>query len=283
MKPSALIFDFDQTLAPETMHNPMLRSWGLDPAAFWASCNALQQGGDGFDLELSYLYRLVEEGRKDPKRRLDAKKLQDWGTQVQLYPGLVNGPWGEGLFEELKRRAPQGWEAYIISGGMEPMIQGCLKSHGLSGFFKSIFACRMAEEDPGDGQGLRLSFPKEVVGYTAKTQKLFAISKGAWGQGQHPHVNDYLDPSQYQIPFKQMLYLGDGMSDIAAFALIKRYGGAPLAVYHPGDQASLEKARKLQFEGRAQQAFEADYTPESPLRQAIVRWVLETQGQGTLF
>jgi len=284
MKPVALVFDFDQTLAPETMHNPLLRSWGLDPAAFWASCSALQAGEDGFELELSYLHRLVEEGRKDPQRRLDAAKLERWGREVALYPGLASTPSEEGLFDELERRAGTGcWEAFIVSGGMEPMIRGCLRARGLDRHFRATFACRMAEEDPRDGLGPRLSFPKEVVSFTAKTQKLFAISKGAFGAGPKPHVNDRLDPADYRIPFKQMLYLGDGMSDVAAFALLKKFGGATLAVYHPGDAKALARALKLRDEGRAQSHYAADYRMGTPLRKAIVDWVLETGRQGKLF
>jgi hypothetical protein len=158
-----------------------------------------------------------------------------------------------------------------------------LQANGLQQRFTEVFACRMAEEDPGDGLGPRLSFPKEVVGFTAKTQKLFAISKGAFGPAAHPHVNDKLEPAAFRIPFKRMLYLGDGHSDIAAFALLKRSGGSTLAVHHPGDERATAKARRLHAEGRAERFFEADFRPGSALREAVIQFVLGHQQQTSLF
>ncbi len=278
----AVIFDFDQTLAPETMIEPVLRAWGLEPKYFWAACTELQVAGDGFDLEHSYLYRLVQEGRQDPARRLDAEKLRAWGKQVTLYPGLVDSPAGAGLFKAMKDACDPGQlEIFVISGGLRPMIQGCLESQGLDGYFSELFACRMAEEDPGDGLGARLSFPKETIGYTVKTQKLFAIAKGSWRGANAPGINDKVQPQDLRVPFKQMLYLGDGYSDVAAFALLRQFGGTSLAVHHPGDALGEARAKSFsQEQRRAHGHFEADYSPGSNLRQAILNWVrAAAQGQ----
>ena len=161
------------------------------------------------------------------------------------------------------------------------MVEGCLKALGLDRYFKAVFACRMAEEDPGDGLGRRLCFPKEVVNFTMKTQKLFAVSKGAFGPGA-PHVNDRLARADYRIPFTRMLYLGDGLSDIAAFATLKKFGGTCLAVHAPRDAKALAKARRLtQKDDRAHGYFEADYREGSGLRKAIRDWAenrVERQG-----
>lgn len=276
----AVIFDFDQTLAPETMVEPVLRSWGMEPKAFWDSCSALQ-GVDGFDLEHSYLYRLAEEGRLDVGRRLDAVKLRGWGKEVALYPGLSDSPEGPGLFKAMKDACGPGQlELFVISGGLRPMIQGCLESQGLDRYFSELFACRMAEEDPGDGLGSRLSFPKETIGYTVKTQKLFAIAKGSWRGSDAPGINDKVRPEDLRVPFKQMLYLGDGHSDVAAFALLRQFGGTSLAVHHPGDAQGEAKARAYSLDQRrAHGHFEADYRPGSALRQAILNW-LRSAAQG---
>lgn len=270
--PKALIFDFDQTLSPHTMIDPILSHWGYDAKDFWASCQALQRN-DGFDMELSYLYRLVEEGRRDPGRRLNAEKLKQWGREVKLFDGLLDGPAGEGLIKSLRRAGP--CDIFVISGGLKPLIEGCLEALGLRADFSEIFACQMAEEDPGDGLGSRLSFPKETVGFTAKTQKLFAISKGSWKPGG-PHVNEKIKDKSFNVPFRDMLYLGDGLSDIAAFATLKRFGGTCFAVHAPGDEKAAERARGIAEDGRAHAFFEADYGPQSPLRRAILDWLVKS-------
>jgi phosphoserine phosphatase len=268
----AILFDFDLTLSPCIMMDPVLRHWGLEPEAFWRSCTALQ-GADGFDLEHSYLWRLVEEGRRDPSRRLNAATLRRWGAEVPLYPGLVDSDAGPGLFRALKETVPPGiLEVFIISGGLQPLIEGCLEHHDLRRHFNAVFACRMREEDPGDGGGARLDFPLETVGFTAKTQKLFNVSKGSWKPGG-PDVNAKVPRDDLRVPFERMLYLGDGHSDLAAFSLLKMFGGTTIAVHHPGDPAAEAKARAYsQEQRRADGWFEADYRPGSALRTAILNW-----------
>jgi phosphoglycolate phosphatase-like HAD superfamily hydrolase len=268
----ALILDFDLTLSPCIMLDPVLRHWGLQPEAFWASCSSLQ-GAGGFDLEHSYLWRLVQEGRRDPARRLNAGTLQRWGAEVPLYPGLVDGPEGPGLFRALKDAVPPGQlELFIISGGLQPLLEGCLQHHGLRAHFNAVFACRMHEDDPGDGLGARLDFPQETIGFTAKTQKLFSISKGSW-KPQGPDVNAKVARGDLRVPFENMLYLGDGHSDLAAFALLRMFRGTSIAVHHPGDDGAEAKAKAYsQQQARANAWFEADYRPGSPLRTAILNW-----------
>jgi phosphoglycolate phosphatase-like HAD superfamily hydrolase len=268
-----VVFDFDLTLSPCIMMDPVLKHWGLSPDAFWASCTALQQGPNAFDLEHSYLYRLVEEGRRDPSRRLNAETLFQWGAEVPLYPGLVDLPGAPGLFKALKDAVPPGTlELFIISGGLQPLLEGCLKHQGLDAYFNAVFACRMAEEDPGDGLGARLSFPMETVGFTVKTQKLFNISKGSWKPGA-PGVNDKGAREGLRVPFTNMLYLGDGHSDLAAFALLRQFNGTSIAVHAPADAAAEAKARSYTVDqGRAHGWFEADYRAGSPLRTAILNW-----------
>jgi phosphoserine phosphatase len=276
----ALVFDFDLTLSPQIMFDPVLKHWGLEPRVFWEGCTQLQQGPDGYDLEHSYLVRLAEMGRQDPYRRLNAERMRQWGKEVQLYPGLVDSPEGPGLFRLLKDKVPPGrLEVFIISGGLQPMIEGCLEHNGLKPYFNATFACRMAEEDPGDGLGPRLSFPKETVGFTVKTQKLFNISKGSW-KPDAPDVNAKVKHEDLRVPFQNMLYLGDGHSDVAAFALLRQFGGTSFAVHHPGDDRAQAKAREFSVvQQRANEYFEADYRPGSPLRQAILNWALAASGR----
>jgi phosphoglycolate phosphatase-like HAD superfamily hydrolase len=264
------------------MFDPLLSAWGVRPEDFWDACTRSQRGPDGYDLEHSYLARLTDMGREDPARRLDAAKLNAWGRQVDLYPGLADSSEGPGLFRDLREKlAPGRLECFIISGGLQPVIEGCLQRHGLSPYFKAVFACRMAEEDPGDGLGPRLSFPKETVNFTVKTQKLFSISKGSWMSGA-PDVNAKIRPEDLRVPFKNMLYLGDGHSDVAAFALLRQFGGSSFAVHAPGDAGAEAKARGYAVEqARATEWFEADYRAGRPLRQAILNWALGTSGRAS--
>ena len=277
----AVIFDFDLTLSPVLMLDPLLIHWGVQPKEFWDSCLALQ-GPGGYDMEHSYLKRLVEEGQRDPKRRLNREKLIQWGGSVPLYPGLVDTEQGPGLFKALKAAVPPGQlELFIISGGLQPMIEGCLEHNLLRPYFNAIFGCRMDEADPGDGHGPGLSFPKETVNFTVKTQKLFSISKGSWRAGTGvPDVNAKIKQEDLRVPFPNMLYLGDGHSDLAAFALLRQFGGYSIAVHHPGDERAEARAREFSVvQNRAHQYHEADFRPGSGLRQAILNWATQASGR----
>jgi hypothetical protein len=53
------------------------------------------------------------------------------------------------------------------------MIKGAFETHKIDKYFKDIFACTMDEDSDG-----YINFPKETVGHTIKTQKIFMISKG---------------------------------------------------------------------------------------------------------
>jgi|SRR5665213_808815 len=276
----ALVFDFDLTLSPEIMFDPILRDWGLEPGAFWEACTDLQAGPDGYDLEHSYLAQLTSMGRQNAVRRLNAGRLHAWGSAVRLYPGLTDSSRGPGLFRALKEKLPPGClEIFIVSGGLQALIEGCLGHQGLKPFFKAVFACRMAEEDPGDGLGPRLAFPKETVNFTVKTQKLFAISKGSYLKDA-PDVNAKVQPENLRVPLSNILYVGDGHSDVAAFALLRQFGGNSFAVHAPGDPHAEAKARAYAVDqARANEWYEADYSPGSALRQAIFNWALGHSGQ----
>jgi phosphoglycolate phosphatase-like HAD superfamily hydrolase len=265
----AVIFVFDHTLSPGTMFDPILKAWGWEPDDFWESCSGLQQGEDSFDMEHSYLYRLVQEGREEMSRRLDDSRLRVWGRAVFLYPGLRPSQGDPGALRRLKS---SGANIFVVTGGIQALAEGCLFRHGLHRVVSRVFGCRMAEEDPGDGYGARLSFPKEVVNFTAKTQKLFAIKKGSWRPENSIHVNDKLSSSQKEIGFENMLYVGDGMSDVAAFATVNRFGGTSVAVYDRRREGSVEKARKLLADQRVHAAFESDYRRNSDLSLALEAW-----------
>ena len=144
-------------------------------------------------------------------------------------------------------------------------------------FFKEIFACEFDEDDTG-----KLGYIKETVGHTIKTQKLFMIGKGVSPMnGDAPEmVNEVFE--QYRIPFRQMVFLGDGQTDIPALSLINRYGGTSIAVYREekNDDGTIDEARTLNtyqkgYElaiqaGRAEQLLPADYSAGKPLKMALL-------------
>ena len=71
-------------------------------------------------------------------------------------------------------------------------------------------------------------WPKIAINYTQKTQYVFRISKGVYDETENKKVNDKVRESE--IPYQNMIYFGDGITDIPCMTLIKKQGGVSIAV-----------------------------------------------------
>lgn len=281
-----LIFDFDITLSPEFQQQVLFDAWGVDANQFWSECGELAK--HGYDLEHSYMRNLIDYGRRDSKYALTNEQLCEFGRHVDLYEGLSRKNGVRSIFDDLKALLQKEdfaehnieIECYCISGGLKPMIEGAFEAHDLNGYFKEVFACDMDEDESG-----KIGYIKEAVGHTIKTQKLFMIAKGVSPkQGDHPsRVNEVIHG--YRIPFENMIFLGDGQTDIPAFSLINKNGGKSIAVYREEKNfdGTIDEERtlktylngyKLAVEAnRAEQLLPADYSSGKPLKMALLGYV----------
>ena len=207
--------------------------------------------------------------------------LYNLGKQITLYDGLTKRDGQNSIFDDITaiinseeyEKLNIEVEYYVISGGLTQMIKGALDGNNLSHYFKEVFACTLDENKDGV-----INFPKETVGHTIKTQKLFQISKGL----QHK-VNDKLD--EFEIPFKNIIYLGDGETDIPAFSLVNQMGGTSIAVYRESknsdgtiDEEKTKETYQNSFEftiksKRAEQLLPADYSTGKPLKIVLENYV----------
>jgi 2-hydroxy-3-keto-5-methylthiopentenyl-1-phosphate phosphatase len=282
----ALIFDFDITLSPEFQQQVLFDNWGIEAKTFWDDCAVHIK--NGYDMEHSYMRNLIDYGRRDPKYTLTNESLREFGRSVDLYPGLSRKESVKSIFDDLKALLQKKefaeynieLECYCISGGLKPMIEGAFETHELEGYFKEIFACDFDEDETG-----KLGYVKETVGHTIKTQKIFMIAKGVSPkQGDHPSlVNEVTH--HYRVPFENMIFLGDGQTDIPAFSLVNKNGGKSIAVYREEKNSdgtiSEERTLKTYLNGyklaveanRAEQLLPADYSSGKPLKMALLGYV----------
>jgi len=106
---------------------------------------------------------------------------------------------------------------------------------------------------------------KYEVGYTidntSKTRALFEINKGV---GKHKgidiNVNSRVKEEMRRVPFKNMIYIADGPSDIPAFSLVNKNGGATFAIYPKRELQAFQQVEKMRKDGRINMYAEADYT-----------------------
>ena len=106
-------------------------------------------------------------------------------------------------------------------------------------------------------------FPKIVVTDTTKTQYLFRINKGK--EKLSESINEHMPEDKRPIPFDNMIYVGDGLTDVPSMALIKKEGGHSIAVYQKKLKGQVSICKKLSQAKRVDFIAEADYRKDSDL------------------
>jgi hypothetical protein len=260
-----IVYDYDQTLSPTYMQDEVLfPRFGINPAEFWKRCRVLVEE-QGYESELAYLKAILDCLAMDAPSNADLEIL---GKGLKFFPGLPE------MFDELEsvlndehRAMGVKIEHYIVSSGIKALIDGSrLRPH-----VKEVFGCEFAENSAG-----RIDFPRRVISHTAKTQYLFRINKGMLDPAED--VNDHMPDNLRPIPFPNMIYLGDGPTDVPCFTVMKRFGGHSIAVYNPEDKTrtSFRKAYQLSgVAGRIKHIAPADYRAGSHLRLILEETILE--------
>jgi len=277
----ACIWDFDKTLIPGYMQEPLFRRFGIDGKEFWREVNALPgiygERGVRISPDTAYLNHLLSYIKNGPLKGLRNSDLQEVGAELDFYPGLPD------LFRELReltrsdarfRRHDIALEHYIISTGLAEVIRGSRIAAEVDG----VFGCEFIEA-PLPPHYLRqdeLRIPMEfeisqigvMVDNTIKTRYVFEINKGS-NLNSDIDVNAKMLPEDRRVPIENMIYIADGPSDVPVFSVVRRHGGKTYAVYDPSRESEFLQNDQLQQDGRVDSYGPADYTEKSQ----TARWI----------
>jgi len=251
----ALIYDFDKTLSPKDMQEfHYIETLGYDnPKDFWAECDKLAHDNN-CDGILAYLYLMV---KKNPN--LTKKQLVNEGKFIKLYKGVDT--WFKRINEYGKKHHVDV-EHYVISSGVTDIIKGT----SIAKEFKKIYACTYVYDTNG-----KVLWPARVVNYTMKTQYLFRINKGVLAETNDEDLNRSTPETEKNIPLENMVYFGDGSTDVPSMKVVSQNGGTNIAVFGAGN----EKAMKLFNDRRADFAVKADYSKNSKIEK-IVQGIIDS-------
>lgn len=242
--PMAICYDFDGTLSPGNMQEyGFIKELGVTPEEFWDRSNTLAKVKKADDI-LAYMKVTIDESKKRnlPITRED---FMAYGKNIKLYKGVTD--WFDRINKYAKSQGVK-IDHYIISSGLKEMLEGS----PIADKFTEIFASSFLYDEEGAAV-----WPAMVLNYTSKTQYMFRINKGCLDVTDTEGVNKHIDKSCRPMPFENMIYIGDGDTDVPCMAMLNKAGGHTLAVYKNGKK---ERASALNRDGRAHMVAPADYS-----------------------
>lgn len=262
----ATVWDFDKTLIPGYMQEPIFNHFHYDGATFWKENNSEIEQYEAKGLTVNhdtyYLNKFIRMSQQGaPFDGLNNQMLETLGAELTFFPGAIV------LFEEIYKMNEDPtfkefgikFENYIVSTGFKKMIQGSK----ICPYVKKIWGAELIDS-VGKDEKARLAEVAYSLDNTTKTRAIFEINKGVGiVEDSTIDVNTKIPADERRVRFCNMVYVADGPSDVPAFSLVNQKGGATLAVYQKGNMNSFKQVDQLSRDGRVQMIAEADYTENS--------------------
>ena len=247
----AIMYDFDKTLSTTDMQNySFIPNLGMSPEEFWGETGKFTES-QGVERILSYMFMMIKKA-KEKGIKLTREYLRECGKKIQFYPGVTT--WFKRINEYAEKKGVIV-EHYLVSSGTIEIVEGC----SIYPEFTKAYGCEYYYENDEP------VWPKLAINYTQKTQFFFRIAKGAVDVTNDNAVNE--KNLKLRIPYRNIVYMGDGMTDIACMTLVKKNGGRSIAVYPENESA--EKVKQIYNDGRCSFYCKADYTAGSDMEKMI--------------
>ncbi len=251
---AAIMYDFDKTLCTRDMQEySFIPDLGITAKAFWEEAGKLSAGG--MDRILAYMYLMLKKAR-EAERPIRRENFVKMGGNIDFFPGVRE--WFARIAKYGDSRGV-AVEHFIISSGLKEIIEGS----ELRDEFRKIYAC----EFHYDANGVA-DWPLVSVNYTTKTQFLFRINKGVLDFSDDEALNRFVAEEERPVPFRNMIYVGDGMTDVPCMKLVKANGGHSIAVYGKGKKGKVED---LLMHDRVDFIAPADYSEGAELDTLVKR------------
>lgn len=260
----AIMYDFDKTLCGKDMQEyTFIPNLGLEALEFWKEADILRKDNK-MDQVLAYMYLMFKK-MVDNNRSLKRQYLNDMGKNIELFPGVEE--WFIRINEYGKEHGME-IEHYIISSGLKEIIEGT----SIGKYFKEIYASEFYYNEDGNAV-----WPRIAVNYTNKTQFLSRINKGVLDISDDASLNKKMLDNDRRISTSNMIYIGDGYTDVPCMKLTKDGGEISIAVYTDKTEKTAES---LLSDERINYMTLADYREGSEIDK-IVKKTIEAMALNT--
>jgi phosphoglycolate phosphatase-like HAD superfamily hydrolase len=255
----ALVFDFDDTLAPDSFRS-LLESIGLDEGTFRAErIQPLLHAG--WESILARFYCLIEESRSRTKEKITAEHLARVGQATGFFDGVPE------MFDRLRHCATAivpdvAVEFYLLTSGF---IEIPLAT-SIANEFHQMWGCEFHFDEQGG-----IAFPKLIVAHPEKMRYLLQLAKGLGGDGANDPTDVYrpVPEDEWHVPLNQMIYVGDGASDMPVFTFLHERQGLAIGVFKGESAADWDGLEEMHTDRRVQNLAAVDYGEESELMQSL--------------
>ncbi len=266
----AMMYDFDKTLSPKDMQEfTFIPGLGYkNTKDFWEEVNKISKENK-MDSILAYMYMMIKKSKEasKPIRKQDFKGL---GKGVEYYPGVLT--WFDRI-NTIGKKLNIEVEHYIISSGLTEVIEGT----PIAKKFKKIYACKFYYDENGVA-----TWPSLVVNYTTKTQYIFRINKQILDENEDRALNQYTEEKDRPIPFRRMIYVGDGLTDVPCMKLVKENGGKSIVVYNKNKKNTKDLAKSLIQQKRANYMSPSDYSSQKEMEKLVSKILENIQKEAEL-
>jgi phosphoglycolate phosphatase-like HAD superfamily hydrolase len=256
----SIAFDFDDTLVHDSF-DCLLTCCDLDPQEF-RQTRIQPLLAEGWDETIARLYSLIAESQQRSSNKITKDFLAEVGKTLQPFNGV------DEMFDCLRQRAQEivpgiDVEFYLITGGILDIV----RSNAVAPEFKTMWGCEFHYTDDGE-----INFIKRLVNNTEKTRYLYEISRDGGSSKVEDPLVSYRDlpPEDLHVPFTQMIYVGDGASDMPAFAVMNQERGMAIGVYKEGKAEDWQYASAMAPGQRVVNLAPADYHPNSELMRSLL-------------
>lgn len=258
----AVVWDFDKTLVDGYMQDPIFDEYGVNAREFWVEVNALpkkylEEQGVKVNADTIYLNQFIKWTKDGRFKGLNNEKLRGFGKRLNFYHGIPE------IFKKSKELIEQNSiynefdikvEHYIVSTGMVEVIKGS----SVMPYVNEVWGCELIEDIDENGERY-ISEIGYTIDNTSKTRALFEINKGV-RQREGVQVNTKISEANRRVHFENMIYIADGPSDVPAFSVVNKNGGATFAIYPKQNSDAFKQVEQLRIDGRINMYAEANYT-----------------------